>query len=106
MSFHRQRLQQLRTAARLGNPPERRAVVRYVVPSQDASMPSFCIPGARFPGDSESQYIDSRYFSPEALRWADAVVEYHAQGGTLSRDDEECFARVWAAMRVGRKPTD
>lgn len=86
--FHRYRLRQLRRAAGL-----------YPVPS-------FYVTGMRLPGDKESDYIDGRYFSPEAQRWADEVVEYRALGGRLSLDDEECFARVWAAMRSGRSPSD
>ena len=85
--FHRQRLRRLRWAAGL------------------YPMPSFYVPGMRLPEDQEADYINCVYFSPEALRWADSVCEYRARGGTLSDEDEECFARVWEAMRAGRRPT-
>lgn len=104
--FHRQRLRLLRQAAGLGSPVRRRVAVQYLEPQDDAPMPSFYVPGMRLHGESESDYIDSRYFSPAALRWADAVVEYRATGGVLNADDEECFARVWDAMRAGRRPTE
>lgn len=87
MSFHRQRLRRLRRAACLD------------------PMPSFYRPGERLPGDAESEYIEAPYFSPAALRWADEVHEYFAMGGTLPKEDMECLARVWQAMRAGRKPS-
>lgn len=104
--FHIQRLRQLRRAAGLGGPVRRRAVVAYLEPQDASVMPSFHVPGVRLPDQDEAEYIDSRYFSPAALHWADAVVEYRAGGGTLDQDDEQCFARVWKAIRSGRKPTE
>lgn len=104
--FHRQRLQQLRSAAGLGEPAQPYDRVRYTEPRTPLPMPSFYVPGMRLPGDKDSDYIDVRYFSPAALRWADAVVDYRRNGGALSADDEECFGRVWEAMRRGRAPTD
>lgn len=85
--FHLQRLRRLQQAAGL------------------YPLPSFYVPGERWHGDKESDFIDSRYFSPAALRWADEVHEYFATGGTLPSEEMECLARVWTAMRAGRKPT-
>lgn len=103
--FHRQRLGQLRRAAGLGSPIRRRSAIKYLESQDDVPMPSFLKPGARLPGDREAEYITKAYFSPEALHWADAVCDYRARGGRLTFEDEECFARVWEAMRAGRKPT-
>lgn len=51
-------------------------------------------------------YIDGRYFSPEARHWMREASRYRAQGGILSVDDEECSDRVLTAvMEAGRKPT-
>lgn len=87
MSFHTQRLRRLRRAAGL------------------LPMPSFYVPGIRLLDDKESDYIDHRYFSPAALRWADEVEEFRRKGGALPAEDAECFGRVWEAMRKGRAPT-
>lgn len=70
-------------------------------------MPAFlCNYGRPLVGDEWAEYIDSRYFSPAALYWADNVVSFMAEGLRLSAADEECFERVWSAIRAGRRPSD
>lgn len=109
--FHRQRLRRLRRAAGLGGPVRRRSVVSYFEPQDESVMPAFLrsygrdhIHDDEYEGDAA--YIDSFYFRPEALRWADEAAKYLREDGVLNSDDRECFSRVFAAMRAGRKPSD
>lgn len=91
MGWHQQRLDQWRRAAGL------------------LPMPAFLrnyghIRDYEYAGDAA--YIDSRYFSPAALHWADEVEEFRRKRGVLPADAAECFGRVWEAMRKERTPTD
>lgn len=96
-------LRPMRKAAGLGAPVRRRDVVSYIVPLDNAPMPSMYMPGAREKWEEEDNYINPKYFSPAALRWADAVVEYLVDDRRLPSDDMECLARVWGSLRRGKK---
>jgi hypothetical protein len=52
--------------------------------------------------EDRSAYVDSAYYSPAALRWADYAMD-HLPG--LRSTDVELLGLIWKAMRLGKGPS-